>query len=1019
MGVSQFKMSDCKKEKELLQEPPVRNRYSMGVNQFKMSDCKKEKELLQEPPIRSNQTLWLIWIVICSSGCLIHTYLVTTAYWNHQVISTTEQKSLTEITPPAMSLCFQIGDVVNSYLPRVKRSPTHEVNRKYDHSRYMADLRRKLAEERDSHRFPNPISPDIIWNRDSPDVARSSITETYHVTAATHEKNVDFARNQGRDHSGFIDESHQMGRQGDRTKTAFLHRDRFGTHMSPKNGRVSETQLAPPLHLENPTIPQLVPRPMTHEPMNFEIDNFSNYEWAKLLEASRRLRHPWIPPGSSVRSNGDPDDTSTPRSKTNHGSTHEPRVDDTAIDGSETNGFPTVGDNADHLPTSGAEADGTSTDGAVRGGVETDNDFASFSQSGNAPTNGSNMDDMPTGGAEANETFIDPLNIDVASTSDSTTNETTTDGSETDNHSSSKSETGVTSVDGSETSRTSTDLIPSTGAYATSTNGNTTTDSSTSGFHGSTSVTRTDDVTTDVSKIDHVPTGGTEANETSTGQSLTTGSDINDNIPDSPKIDHDSSGKSQADIPINDSETNVTSTDGNRTEQNLATSSTGAEETSTDDYRAEKNLPTSSTGAEKTSTDGSRTERNLPTSSTGAEETSTDGSRTERNLPTSSTGAEETSTDDTHETSTVDSTTDDTTSGGPGSDERSSGGYFYNSLQLPTNNVQRSPKYCLDDSRRAEIRYEHKINKEWLKKGEPLSGDDWFSNYTFEPENDFGFVFSEEPAKEKKGIAKVVKPLDKLVFNIAIRNSTTLNLTLLKNGEWEDSVDIYTQPYVLKEKYLVCYAIPLEQLIGKPYKGPFQDYIESPFLELEVNLHNALGFIELYLHDEKVRPLAQDDRIVLYPQWSYTLGYREHVYTFDDDFTNRPCKDYKIARKHEIAECLFKHGTEEVCNERFSYKDCSMTYFKSVLHQRLFHEDMTVKVSLLLEPKKSVTTMIPKTSLAEFVTLVTGIFGFWLGLNLITFNGFTKVVTKFILRKTVQPSYPFSQDKKGLELAFH
>ncbi|KAI1285591.1 hypothetical protein HDE_12106 [Halotydeus destructor] len=137
---------------------------------------------------------------------------------------------------------------------------------------------------------------------------------------------------------------------------------------------------------------------------------------------------------------------------------------------------------------------------------------------------------------------------------------------------------------------------------------------------------------------------------------------------------------------------------------------------------------------------------------------------------------------------------------------------------------------------------------------------------------------------------------------------------------------------------------------------------------------------------------------------SYFLGYQEHVYTYDHDFRNRPCKDYENGRKHAIDECLRKEKrTEEECNEKFKLKDCSMTSFKPLQHGRHWHGAMTVKFSLLLQPTRSETTMIPKTSFSEFVTLLTGIIGFWLGFNLITFHGVSKLLIKTLRREAAQP----------------
>ncbi|KAI1285432.1 hypothetical protein HDE_12103 [Halotydeus destructor] len=243
-------------------------------------------------------------------------------------------------------------------------------------------------------------------------------------------------------------------------------------------------------------------------------------------------------------------------------------------------------------------------------------------------------------------------------------------------------------------------------------------------------------------------------------------------------------------------------------------------------------------------------------------------------------------------------------------------------------------------------------------------------------------------------IKELVYPLHELVVNVSIRNPKTLQTDRVDKLQWtafvKDSVDFYE----LQGKALVCYKVPLAKLIGQPYSKNSFGHLKTPFLKFDINRANRIDFVELYVHDEDILPLDEDHRIVLYPNTSYTLGYQEHVYMFDEFFNNRPCKQYAIGRKHEVARCIARKKSEQACNSQFQDKDCYMTSFRPVLARRVDKSELTISVGLLLRMNRSKTTMIPKTSLSEFLTLLSGIIGFWFGVNLITFHGISKFVIK-------------------------
>ncbi|KAI1285593.1 hypothetical protein HDE_12104 [Halotydeus destructor] len=256
---------------------------------------------------------------------------------------------------------------------------------------------------------------------------------------------------------------------------------------------------------------------------------------------------------------------------------------------------------------------------------------------------------------------------------------------------------------------------------------------------------------------------------------------------------------------------------------------------------------------------------------------------------------------------------------------------------------------------------------------------------------------------EEYSTEELVYPLHQVVVNVAIRDPIALRTTIVKLQNWAAFVNESVHVYELPVRDLVCYQIPLAKLIVQSYNATSFKNLATPFVKFDVTQVNYLEFIELYIHDENVRPRAQDHRIVLYPKTTYTLGYKEHLYLYDDFFRGRPCKEYTSFREDEIADCLVNGDPEEMCIDELNDNYCSVTYFRPVLSKRDKQRNYAVQVGLLLGTERSKTTMIPKTTLSEYVTLVTGIIGFWFGVNLITFHGLSKNVIKTIQREPDQP----------------
>ncbi|KAI1285506.1 hypothetical protein HDE_12111 [Halotydeus destructor] len=255
-------------------------------------------------------------------------------------------------------------------------------------------------------------------------------------------------------------------------------------------------------------------------------------------------------------------------------------------------------------------------------------------------------------------------------------------------------------------------------------------------------------------------------------------------------------------------------------------------------------------------------------------------------------------------------------------------------------------------------------------------------------------------------LQKVFLPLFHIVNVLSVLNPANYTRTGIPGQEWRQFVDEHVTLSVLSGKDLVCYKIPLSLLVQETYRPPQLEKIDllQPFLEFEIQNQRQESFYELYIHGNDVLPLAQDHRVVLYPGRTHELSYRKAIVKYDHVFRDRPCMDYGVGGKnHAKAECVKKgeHGNEtrRRCFEKFKMDDCFLRTFKPVMVRKNSRNVSDVTFSLLLETKESLTTKIPKTTLSEFVTLLTGIVGFWFGFNLITVLEVSKMVVKARQRK--------------------
>ncbi|KAI1285590.1 hypothetical protein HDE_12107 [Halotydeus destructor] len=244
---------------------------------------------------------------------------------------------------------------------------------------------------------------------------------------------------------------------------------------------------------------------------------------------------------------------------------------------------------------------------------------------------------------------------------------------------------------------------------------------------------------------------------------------------------------------------------------------------------------------------------------------------------------------------------------------------------------------------------------------------------------------------EDEGLLKTwLYPFSDLVQLISIVDPTSFNYEEFDGTLLEDLERRTVTPFLLEGRSMGCYRVFMDNGTRQAYQRyhPRFSGLLKPFFEIEFKSKVAnFSDVDTHLHRNDTFPLGHDRYSTLSTTLSYQLSYTEHETGYDTRFYNNPCQNYGTGGKaQKVAECMRGRKDDakvrDECNDRFIVNDCkSYSYAPSEMKKE--NQGRPLNVALVLAPKVTKTKKIPRTSLGEYIALMTGIMGFWLGFDLV------------------------------------
>ncbi|KAI1285264.1 hypothetical protein HDE_12110 [Halotydeus destructor] len=246
-----------------------------------------------------------------------------------------------------------------------------------------------------------------------------------------------------------------------------------------------------------------------------------------------------------------------------------------------------------------------------------------------------------------------------------------------------------------------------------------------------------------------------------------------------------------------------------------------------------------------------------------------------------------------------------------------------------------------------------------------------------------------------KGLKRFVHTFSELVNKVSVVNSSNFDFdemsgTSLKRFE-AHSVQIAPL------QNLICYRVVLNHGLKQSYERSHPKFssLLKPFFAIEFNRSKVenLSHIEVFLHRANTLPQIYDQSAMLKSTSTYQFGYRQHETRYKTGFFSQPCKVYHgYDQITALMDCI-KTDTEcvdqrlnkfEMCYKQIARSDCFSQMYEPVVMKKEDGCDNTLRMELILETKTIRTTVTPKISQGEYVALLTGVLGFWLGFNLVS-----------------------------------